>query len=97
MIVCEADTDCPQLNFFVEPDAFECRAGYCQSTNLAAYPVNELPRRFEMIDLCLGDVAREDGWDEDETFWAALDEACPADDPREPCVSLPPGCPDTRG
>ena len=97
MIVCEADTDCPQLNFFVDPDAFECRAGYCQSTNLAAYPVKELPRRFEMIDLCLGDVAREDGWDEGEAFWAALDEACPADDPREPCVSLPPGCPDTRG
>jgi hypothetical protein len=96
MIVCETDADCPQLNFFLEPDEFECRAGYCQSTDHIAYPPDALPRRFEMIDLCLGDVAREDGWSDSEEFWAALDEACPADAPRQPCKSLPPGCPDTR-
>jgi len=97
LVVCETDADCPQLNFLLVPDEFECRAGFCQNKDIAAYPPGELPRRFDMIDLCLGDDARRaGGYDVADEFQAALDEACPPDDPEQKCSSLPPGCPDLR-
>lgn len=96
-VVCETDADCPQLVFFSDPDEFECRAGFCQSTDLAAFPADELPDRWDMFNLCVGAARREDGYDATDELKAALDAACPGDDPSQPCESVPPGCPDTRG
>jgi hypothetical protein len=95
-VVCDRDEDCPQLTRHDE--AFECRAGFCQSVDLEAHPAG-IPGYSDMVLLCLGDEPRPEVIDYDghpNALDHLLDVACPGQygQTDEPCLSIPDECPD---
>lgn len=90
-VVCEADADCPTI----EDDSFVCNAGFCKNADLEKY-FDQLPERFTMEQICLGDLPRYEPYEPSPELAAALDEACPGNRD-DPCVSVPAGCRDPRG
>ena len=98
-LVCEVDEDCPEIEDAAE--TFECRAGFCQNTDLSAHPPGP-PRGIDMELLCFGDMPRyEDGiegigvlspTEKPAELVAALEAACP--NASEACDYVPAACPD---
>ncbi|MDC0717208.1 hypothetical protein [Nannocystis bainbridge] len=91
LVVCEADGDCPVIG----NDAYECNAGYCKNSAQAEL-FDDLPNRWAMEQICLGDTPRYEPYEASPELAAAIDEACPGGSD-DPCLSLPAGCRDPRG
>lgn len=90
-VVCESDSECP----IIGDDVFECNAGFCKNA-AHAESFDQLPNRWAMEQICLGDIPRYEPYEASPELAAAIDEACPGG-PNDPCLDLPEGCPDPRG
>lgn len=90
-VVCESDSECP----IVGDDVFECNAGFCKNS-AQAESFDQLPNRWAMEQICLGDIPRDEPYEASPELAAAIDEACPGGS-NDPCLDLPAGCPDPRG
>lgn len=96
LLICKTDSDCPTLAH--HGHEWECRAGYCQSTDTDLRPPG-MPRIVEFGHLCLRDSPR---WTDYRRQWREFDSvlrsACPAaeEDNVLPCDEIPPGCDDPR-
>jgi hypothetical protein len=90
-VVCEADSDCP----IIGDDSYECNAGFCKNSDDVEY-FDQLPTRWAMEQICLGDTPRYEPYEASPELVAAIDEACPGG-LNDACVSLPAGCRDPRG
>lgn len=95
-LICDDDGDCPQLTRF--DHFYECRAGFCQSIDLEAYPPG-LPNSIDMEMLCRGDAPRyeEEAFPDSPTALdLEVEAACPNEDRFAACTSVPDGCFDPR-
>ncbi|MBZ5714562.1 hypothetical protein [Nannocystis pusilla] len=90
-VVCEADADCPTI----QDDSYVCNAGFCKNVDGEQH-FDQLPNRWQMELICLGDIPRYEPYEPSPELAAAIDEACPGES-NDPCVSLPAGCRDPRG
>jgi hypothetical protein len=76
-------------------DSYECNAGFCKNSDQAE-SFDQLPNRWAMEQICLGDIPRYEPYEASPELAAAIDEACPGG-PNDPCLGLPTGCRDPRG
>lgn len=96
-VVCEADEDCPVIRSNGSETLHVCDAGFCKNAEHAEY-FAEMPNKWMMISLCIGDAPRElYGEDPSDAIMADIDAACPGEDINSPCHAFPKGCPDPRG
>ena len=95
---CETDADCPVVVSQDRVTDYVCNAGLCKNAAGAEH-FGALPGRHFMTELCLGHLPRFElePFEPAPELAAAIAEACPAEDPFEPCIALPAGCPDPRG
>lgn len=96
-VVCLADEDCPVIRYDGEETLHVCDAGFCKNAEASEY-FDELPNKWTMMSLCVGDAPRE-LYDEDPwgAVMAEIDAACPGESLNSPCHALPKGCRDPRG
>jgi hypothetical protein len=94
-VVCDDDADCPQIEQEEFGALYECRAGFCQNIDTETYPLG-LPDARDLERLCTGHVLRGGDDRPSSELEAAIAVACPVDDYRTPCESIPSACPDPR-
>src|SRR5690606_27863493 len=82
-LACDADEDCPQLDFHEHPSSYECSAGLCQNVDTEAFP-RDIVYEPEAVALCLADSPR--GEANLAQVQALLDDHC---GPTSPVCPLP--------
>lgn len=86
ILACDLDDDCPET---FEGDAYECRAGLCQSADHETYPPEAVPSWAEIFRLCR---AESDWYSPLEMgLFDQVDAACP-EGREEACQEVPAEC-----
>jgi hypothetical protein len=61
-LACDADEDCPQLDFYEHPSWYECSAGLCQNVDTERFPRDSgFVSQNEAVNLCLAEAPRAEG------------------------------------
>lgn len=60
-LACDADEDCPQLDFHEHPSLYECSAGLCQNVDTETFPRDSgFVLENEAVALCLAETPRDE-------------------------------------
>lgn len=95
IVVCDADEDCPVVRNNGDESLYVCNGGFCKAAELTQW-FDDLPNRWMMESICLGDGPR-DLEHYENPYEVALEAACPGESFNAPCTEIPAGCRDPRG